>query len=187
MKVVCLGDSLTSGYKKMQSRIWPALVGNKYNIEIINSGIIGDTTAGMLSRFYNDVVFHKPSHAIIMGGTNDLIWDVHMELIKTNIYTMVMHCYHHRIIPVIGIPIPLDAETAPKYWTFTNNFIKVNQDLMEYRNWIFKFVKNFQCQAIDFYAGFWDSNLQSVIKSYYSDGVHPTFEGNRVMADIVQF
>ncbi|MCG8484577.1 MAG: GDSL-type esterase/lipase family protein [Clostridia bacterium] len=72
MKIVCIGDSLTSGYGVKKSEAWTSIVEEKYGIEMINKGISGDTTTGMLARFYKDVVEHKPMYVMLMGGINDL-------------------------------------------------------------------------------------------------------------------
>lgn len=68
MKIVCIGDSLTEGYQMDLSKRWTDVLQEKLDIEIINSGICGDTTGGMLARFKEMVIDHKPTHVIIMGG-----------------------------------------------------------------------------------------------------------------------
>ena len=70
-----MGDSLTEGYGIPQHTRWSNLLANETGLPIINSGISGDTTAGMLARFKPMVLDHQPSHVIIMGGTNDIYMD----------------------------------------------------------------------------------------------------------------
>lgn len=82
MKLVCLGDSLTYGYKVKPSETWPSLVKQKLNIEVLNKGINGDTTMGMLGRYNFDVRSESPSHVILMGGGNDLIWECPSRSLK---------------------------------------------------------------------------------------------------------
>jgi lysophospholipase L1-like esterase len=72
--MICIGDSLTEGTDIPVGHTWPALVANALSLEVINCGIGGDTTNGMLSRFYPDVVDRRPAFVFIMGGTNDLWW-----------------------------------------------------------------------------------------------------------------
>ena len=74
--IVCHGDSLTEGAEVEQSDTWPALAEKELNIRLVNSGISGDTTGGLLSRFYHDVIQYRPDILIIMAGTNDLWWDL---------------------------------------------------------------------------------------------------------------
>ena len=73
MKIVCIGDSLTSGFGVFKDKRWTELMIKNHKLNIINKGINGDTTTGMLCRFFDDVLSLKPSLAIIMGGCNDFI------------------------------------------------------------------------------------------------------------------
>jgi acyl-CoA thioesterase-1 len=72
LKLVCMGDSLTFGFKMTRKNSWPQIVGENLKIDVKNKGICGDTTAGMLSRFGREVVEEKPEYVLIMGGSNDL-------------------------------------------------------------------------------------------------------------------
>ena len=187
IKLVCIGDSLTTGYKLNRHKAWPALVAGKNNIDVINMGINGDTTAGVLARFYRDVVEQKASRVIIMAGTNDLIWGVPLSVVKSNIAAAVMHSYKNGIIPVIGIPIPAEADMTKRYWPFVKEIERINKEILLYREWIKEFSLNFQCLYIDFYECFYDFSSDSVKSSLYLDGLHPTIEGHEIMADMIEF
>lgn len=188
IKLVCIGDSLTTGFKLNYQKAWPGQVAEKYNnIEVLNMGINGDTTAGVLTRFYRDVVEQKATHVIIMAGTNDLIWGVPLSVVRSNIAAAVMHSYKYRIQPIIGIPIPTEVDMAQKYWPFVKELDRVNEEIILYRDWIKEFSLNFQCLYVDFYECFYDFNSHSVKSSYYLDGLHPTIEGHKMMADMVNF
>lgn len=186
MKLVCIGDSLTSGYKLNKEEVWPALVGKRYNMEVLNMGINGDTTAGVLSRFYRDVIDNNATHAVIMAGTNDLVWGVPLTVIQSNIAAVVMHSYQNRIMPIVGIPIPAEVHMAKKYWPFVKDLEQVNEKLKMYREWIMEFNVNFQCRTVDFYSSFYDSSSGTAKTSFYLDGLHPTVEGNEIMAGNVK-
>jgi lysophospholipase L1-like esterase len=71
--IVCHGDSLTQASDIDRNFIWPTLVQNRLQVNIINSGIGGDTTGGLLGRFYHDVVHQQADLVVILGGTNDLL------------------------------------------------------------------------------------------------------------------
>lgn len=73
ISIACMGDSLTEGYLISEKSCWPSLLDKETGLKIINCGICGDTTGGMLARFYEMVIVPKPNYVIIMGGTND-IW-----------------------------------------------------------------------------------------------------------------
>jgi len=87
-KIVCHGDSLTEASDLDKKYTWPIMLESRLDLKIINSGIGGDTSGGLLGRFYDDVVRHQPDLVIILGGTNDLWWDLEVNLIQANIFTM---------------------------------------------------------------------------------------------------
>lgn len=185
MKLVCLGDSLTQGYKVKSSDAWPALISKEGNIEVINKGINGDTTGGMLARFNFDVINSKPTHVIIMGGVNDLTWNVPLSVVESNIAAMVQQSKHNLIVPVIGVPTPVIITEVQKHWGPVGNFYKINEMLKEYRHWIINFGENFGIKILDFYKLFYEDNLQKIKSNYFPDGLHPSAEGNEIMCSLV--
>lgn len=62
MKILLIGDSLTNGFKT--GKLLP-------DMEIINKGIYGDNSEGLLERLEKDVVSEKPDIIYILIGTND--------------------------------------------------------------------------------------------------------------------
>ncbi len=74
--VVFLGDSITDGAE------WSEIFGNK---KMLNRGISGDVTAGVLYRL-DEVVRHNPKKVFILIGTNDLARGVESEQVISNIY-----------------------------------------------------------------------------------------------------
>lgn len=72
--LACIGDSLTDGRVADVTRddAYPALLGKRLHMEVVNAGKQGDTTAGMLAR--RDEIFGAgiPQAVIIYGGTNDV-------------------------------------------------------------------------------------------------------------------
>src|SRR5687767_15063304 len=64
-RIVFLGDSLTAGYGLDGEQAFPALLGNMLRdegleVQIVNAGVSGDTTAGGRSRL-NWLLRQKPS------------------------------------------------------------------------------------------------------------------------------
>ena len=107
--IVCHGDSLTEGSDLNPNYTWPHLVGNRLSVKVINSGIGGDTSGGLLGRFYHDVVRHQPDIVLILAGTNDLWWDLDTKLIQANIVSMACQAQYHNIAPIVGLPLPLNT------------------------------------------------------------------------------
>lgn len=187
MKVVCLGDSLTFGYKMKRKDTWPEVLKKETNIEFVNKGINGDTTAGMLSRFEMDVIREKPSHVLIMGGTNDLVWQIPFEIIKSNIAALVFQAYHHRIRPILGVSIPIIPYEAKTNFQI-DVFEDINEKLKLYRQWILEFTsfaRHTKCKCVDIYSVFYDPITNEGKKELYIDGLHPTVEGNKKIAQYI--
>ncbi|KZL89212.1 GDSL-type esterase/lipase family protein [Clostridium magnum] len=186
MKIVCIGDSLTHGYKVKSSEVWTSLVQDKCRFELLNKGVIGDTTGGMLARFEKDVIGNKPSHVIIMGGTNDLIMEVPLGVILSNLTAMTHQARANKIKPIIGIQLLLEPTIAQKHWQGVANFYRVNEEITELRKRIAGFGNAFDVQIIDFYAEF---NRHITLENkldFYIDGLHPTIKGNEIMANTVR-
>ena len=56
MKLICIGDSLTFGYGVHLSQRWTQLCAQETGWELVNEGINGDTTGGMLARMQGGVL-----------------------------------------------------------------------------------------------------------------------------------
>lgn len=76
-QVVFLGNSITDGAE------WNELFDNDPNI--INRGISGDITAGVLNRL-DEVVVRKPSKIFLLIGTNDLADGIKIDSVEKNIF-----------------------------------------------------------------------------------------------------
>ena len=88
VKVVALGDSLTTGFQSYGSfgnteistpytdiltdRVRRDFLPSSLVVEIDNRGVIGELTEQMLARFGFDVIQLSPKIVIILGGSNDL-------------------------------------------------------------------------------------------------------------------
>ncbi|MCW9134710.1 GDSL-type esterase/lipase family protein [Bacillus paramycoides] len=187
MKIICIGDSLTEGLGGGKEKSWPMILAELGRIEVSNKGISGDTTAGLIGRFYHDVIHCRPTHVIIMGGHNDLWWDIPINTILANIYSMIKQSIHHNISPIIGIPIPIYMEgidykdilePVSGYHAFQDKLSQLVHDLknMAGRNgWNY----------IDFYSLY--MNERGSVNHHYfltSDGIHPNAEGHQDMAHL---
>ena len=184
MKIVCMGDSLTRWPRLKDEELWPGLLAEKLGAEVINSGIPGDCTTGMVGRFYHDVVQHKPDYAIIMGGGNDTWWNVPQTVSRANVYSMIKQSLHHNITPIIGIPGPICPEARNKDWVPVLGFEGFRDKYKEFaQSLIDDMAKVNGFLVLDFRDPFYDEKGQ-VIKDYYlfNDG-HLSPEGNKVMAE----
>lgn len=183
MKIVCLGDSLTYGFGIRRSKIWTKIAQDKLKIEIINEGISGDTSSGMLSRFQKAVYEKSPEAVLIMGGVNDLIVGADLGIVKSNIMAMAHQSIARYIDPIIGIPTKIDLENVRQDWAKFFDFNKVVEELEKYHQWIIEFCKTFNIKYIDFYTEF-EKIAGDSVKELYVDGLHFNEKGNEIMAEV---
>lgn len=183
MKVVCLGDSFTRGFKIKANEAWASLLGERPGWEVLNMGINGDSSAGMLSRFQRDVIDASPDRVLLTGGINDLILRVSADTVCSNMATMVHHARHHRIMPVLGLEPPVIPDMAESYWPEVTDFWRVNLELGELRLKLQAFAKAFKVEIVDFYGRM--EAYGGERRELYSDGLHLKAEGNRLMAEAV--
>ncbi len=77
VRIVVLGDSLAAGLGLAEAEAFPAVVesllrGDGFDVEIVNAGVSGDTTAGGLSRI--DWVLQRPAEILVVElGGNDAL------------------------------------------------------------------------------------------------------------------
>ena len=69
MKIICMGDSITYGFGLPDlSKRWSDLVSARTGHTLINRGISGDTTGGMLARCQTQVFNQAPDAMVLLGG-----------------------------------------------------------------------------------------------------------------------
>ena len=93
LKVVAIGSSSTTGlwmldaaatYPEVMRRELERLRPNS-RVEVVNSGRVGDTITGNLTRFESDVFAHRPDLVIWQVGTNDVAWGSSAEGLKEKV------------------------------------------------------------------------------------------------------
>ncbi|MEK9531087.1 MAG: SGNH/GDSL hydrolase family protein [Flavobacteriaceae bacterium] len=79
--VICfLGDSITHGGQYHEFlQLFYATRYPELNLSFHNCGISGDNAAGMIERFEEDVMRHKPTHVFLMTGMNDVQRTLYFE------------------------------------------------------------------------------------------------------------
>ena len=93
LRIVAYGDSLTAGYGLPESASFPAqlekaLRARGHDIEIINAGVSGDTTAAGLERF--DWAVPDGTHAVILElGANDALRGMDPKQARANLDTII--------------------------------------------------------------------------------------------------
>jgi acyl-CoA thioesterase-1 len=170
-RVVVLGDSLTAGLGLAPSEAYPALLQQRvdsagYPFEVVNAGVSGDTTAGGLSRLDWSLDGDVRILIVALGG-NDGLRGLGPAEMKRNLETIVARA-RSRHVEVLLAGMESLTNMGPDY---QRRFHDVFPDLAREPG------VSFLPFLLEGVAGRADLNQ--------SDGIHPTAEGARVIADHV--
>lgn len=173
MKLLCIGDSLTFGYETDISNKWTSLLELELDIKVINLGINGDTTSGMLSRFISAIKEFEPTHCLIFGGTNDLWFGLKDEFILSNIYAMCKQAIYTGIIPIVGIPTPCF------------NLNEKNLTGENYSKCIIRFQKALMVFCLNKDINYVDFNNGITRSCFMEDGIHYNEKGHIYLMNLM--
>jgi len=89
VKLLVLGDSLTAGYGLPPGEAFPvkleaALKERGHDVQVINAGVSGDTSAGGLARL-DWALGDKPQAVIVELGANDALRGLDPQLMRANL------------------------------------------------------------------------------------------------------
>jgi len=169
MHVVALGDSLTAGLGLAAGDALPAVLQHLlkekgYAVTIQNAGVSGDTIAGGLARL--DWAVPDNTDAVIVAlGANDMLGGLDVQRARSNLEEIVQRL-KARHIPVLIAGMRASRTLGDDY---ANAFDRIFPELAEkYDLVLYPFL-------LDGVA--LDSKLNQ------ADGIHPTAEGVRRIAD----
>ena len=172
----CLGDSLTYGLGVRTSEKWTSLVASE-RLRTVNLGVPGDTTAGMLARLQKLLPEARGEAVLLLGGSNDIFFTGSDLCARNNMAAMVHQLLSAGCRVYVGLPLPIDAASAPKKWASLADFAKANETLQAFRCWLVCFCEAFDVPVVDFAQDYVNR------KDLYLDGLHPNAAGHRQMAD----
>ena len=154
-EIIFLGDSLTD-YVQF-SEIFP-------DLPVINRGIAGDTTTGVLYRL-DEIISRKPAKLFIHIGLNDIVYKVTPAEIAGNIRKIVERVKSGSPETKIYLETILPVVNNGKFQTDRPSEIikSVNELLPE-------IAKDFDCKLLDNYKFFAEDD--NMPERYSIDGVH---------------
>ncbi len=167
-KIVCLGDSITWGFPWGPSASWVRRLEQVLDAELINMGINGNTTSDMLRRFEGSVLQHQPTHVVISGCINDLLWGESFDRITWNIREMVSTAQANGIKVILGTPTAV-----------YNSYLEVL--IGRIRDWMADYARENGIPLIPFHQAFYDEEGRIKTELLLADGAHPDREGYRQM------
>ncbi len=189
MRIVCFGDSLTEGYQSVlpepaytpYGRFLQALIGHRG--DVIIRGVCGETTPDMRGRYRVDVVSHRPTHVVILGGTNDLIQGFSPASVIENLLWLYEEADSNGIVPV-GMTIPsLGGQDATLPWL--SSLEQAIQDITMVNQALTAHCAAKSTPLVDVFTATCDPSSRELAAKYSEDGVHLTTSGYRLMADML--
>lgn len=170
-RLVVLGDSLTAGLGLDVKDAYPTLLQQKLHaagidLRVVNAGISGDTSAGGLSRV--DLALEGDVRLMLLAlGGNDALRALPVEELRRNLSTIIERAQAR------GVTVILAGMEAPPNFgqDYTAAFREVYMSLAE----------QYKVPFVPFLL----HGVAGVDRLNQPDGIHPTAEGARVIADHV--
>jgi len=171
--VVFLGDSLAAGYGLPADEAFPALIQERIDAEglgfrVVNAGVSGDTSAGGRRRI--DWLLRQPLAALVLAlGANDMLRGLDLDALRANLRAIIAttraaHPDAHIVIAGMRAAPNLGPRYAAEFdATFREVAEETGAALVPF--------------LLEGVAGRAGLNQR--------DGIHPTAEGQRILADSV--
>ncbi|NBQ56942.1 MAG: DUF1080 domain-containing protein [Opitutaceae bacterium] len=106
--VVFLGDSITQGWGTALATSFP-------DLKVVNRGISGDTTRGVLIRLQEDVLTLHPTAVVLLIGTNDLEENATPWTVASNLRLILDTLHgHNPSLPVIVCSVMPSSPTKKR-------------------------------------------------------------------------
>jgi acyl-CoA thioesterase-1 len=170
-RIVALGDSLTAGLGIGQEEAYPALLQQRLdkehlNYEVVNAGVSGDTSAGGLSRL--DWALDGDVKVLIVAlGGNDALRGLQPEELRQNLSTIIERAQARRIKVVL-----CGMEAPPNFGRdYAVAFHRLYPEL----------AKKYNVALVPFLL----DKVAGIESLNQRDGIHPTAQGARIVADNV--
>jgi len=172
--ILFFGNSLTAGYGLDDpSEAFPAVIQQKIDslnlpYKVINAGLSGETTAGGVSRI--DWLLKQPVDVFVLElGANDGLRGIAVSETKKNLQLIIDKVkakYPEAEQVLLGMEVPPNMGNS-----YVHDFRAIFRQIAEKNNMAFV---PFMLEGVAGHAGL---NLQ--------DGIHPTGEGYKIVADNV--
>ena len=186
--IICLGDSLTYGYGVRRAQCWTELAAKMSGWNVVNRGICGDTTGGMLVRLreiLREEIGERDERCfLLMGGCNDIFFSGSSTGARENMAAMAHQLFAEGEMPLIAVGPGIADGSFPSIWSDLVDFPEAGKVIRQYYEWLERFCSSFGVRMIDFRGDFRDreGNIRTEL---YLDGLHLNPEGHRVMAERV--
>lgn len=168
--LIVFGDSISAGYGLANGQNYPALLQAKLDQEklpwrVVNQGVSGDTTSGGVARMQR-ALERMPAAVLLELGGNDGLRGLPLKSTRENLEKMI------RMFQAAGAKVVLAGMTLPPNYgpDYIKGFEQIYRDL----------AAKYKIPLIPFLLA---DIVTSDMKYFQPDGIHPTYEGSRIVAD----
>jgi acyl-CoA thioesterase-1 len=171
--ILFFGNSLTAGYGLDPSEAFPALIQGKIDslnmpYKVVNAGVSGETSSGGNSRI--DWILRQPVDVFVLElGANDGLRGIPTAETRKNLQSIIDKVkakYPEVKIVLAGMQIPPNMGKA-----YSSSFMKIYPELAKENN----------AALIPFLL----QGVGGEVKLNQQDGIHPTAEGHKIVAENV--
>jgi acyl-CoA thioesterase-1 len=172
-RVVCLGTSLTAGLGVDPDQAWPAVLQQRIDdaglrYRVVNAGVSGETSAGALRRI--DWLLREPAAVLVVEtGANDGLRGQDPAATRANIQALFDRARRQSPPPKLVLagmmaPPNLGADYTRRFRAVFSELAKANGAA---------------------FVPFLLEGVAGVPRLNQADGIHPTAEGQRIVAENV--
>ncbi len=172
-RIVCLGTSLTAGFGLDPEEAWPAVLQGKIDeaglrYRVVNAGVSAETSAGARRRI--DWLLREPAAVLVVEtGANDGLRGQEPEATRANLRAILDRARKQSpaprlVVAVMQAPSNLGSD-------YTRRFRAVFPEL----------AKEYGAAFVPFLL----EGVAGVPRLNQADGIHPTPEGQRLVAENV--
>ena len=171
--VLAVGTSLTAGYGLDPDDAWPALLQERIDAaglphRVVNAGVSGETSAGALRRM--DWLLRQPVAVFILEtGANDMLRGQDVEATRSNVDAILARVRRQEPPPRLVL---LGMRAAPNLGAdYGRRFASIYADA----------AREHDAVLVPFVL----EGVAGIQRLNQADGVHPTAEGQKIIADTV--
>ena len=171
--ILALGTSLTAGYGLDPDDAWPSLLQKRIDAaglphRVVNAGVSGETSAGALRRM-DWLLRQRVAVFIVETGANDMLRGHDVEATRGNVEGILARARGQEPPPLLVV---LGMRAAPNLGAeYVRRFASIYAEAAQKHDAVL--------------VPFVLEGVAGIQRLNQSDGVHPTAEGQKIIADTV--
>ena len=151
--------------------------------QVVVRGVSGELTCDMRKRFRRDVLDCAPAYVVVLGGTNDLGWNVEPQVILQNLKDMYERALNAGVQPV-GMTVPsirIETNTSQER-TWVQRSIELRHELNRF---ILDSFSQWKMPCIDLFTATRETESHLLADRFSNDGLHLSTEGYQLIATLL--